>query len=792
MHTPQETTSTDLVGEASANPGYALGQMAKAFATSSTHADAHTRKRAQKKIADWIKIYEGMLAGALQVGSRTPVAGVPPWVTLEVSQGGFTTGEFLSGGALQEYEQELLSRLPGIPAGRERAALNSFYLGDAGIAELRRMLASGAYRVNVPEEGALLVAAWLLEHGQLDQVQTLLDAIGPFLSRLRFYPMPDPQAPAIGAVVHLQDVGQTIRNLEALRVPELVLAQREAIQVWTPLYDRVAELFFETVEGPLPSLRTGADGKPLRGPQGNFIIEGGWPCQRYPDGWPARARAALNDYRRLRKQNRKCGKPENPTQNFAILRGHLETCIKKPRRLTGRDVGMIRLVLASIVTKRGVPSSPQCQRLRQTQAEVAARPTRVDFARVLVGRLAALPAAEGLESLDAALMPVSPAEADRYPVKTGQLIPKRLGVVLRRCLTAPVETLVEMGIISSAEVLARILLQLTAQVRAAGLADPDLRRLYTAIYRAFRRRRSLLLLNLQSQVKLGELPWVRAIDAHRQDNLNVREQARLTLEQLVTLAVTAFPQQILPNKLLQEVRALAEAADLQVPLVDEVAADIFMGTFSEKFLRAAQKAGELLQGTLYARYYGIDYATVWRIDDVQVSGYGPPTSPQFAQLCAARAGETATTRMHWSVARNGTIIEQEQILTTHNLAVLFDSLGLTTTLRLHLGDLARRCFAWICRRQQQKIDPWKARLQMVKNTAYGWRQMVFFLALLPADAVEEFLGWASDHLAQQRPEYQMRFRPALEGLSRSARGQPIAEGTCQFLGWTTQKHWLLA
>jgi hypothetical protein len=40
-----------------------------------------------------------------------------------------------------------------------------------------------------------------------------------------------------------------------------------------------------------------------------------------------------------------------------------------------------------------------------------------------------------------------------------------------------------------------------------------------------------------------------------------------------------------------------------VPVVDELAADIFMGAFSEKFLVAAQQAGKLLQGTVKAAPY---------------------------------------------------------------------------------------------------------------------------------------------------------------------------------------------
>jgi len=396
------------------------------------------------------------------------------------------------------------------------------------------------------------------------------------------------------------------------------------------------------------------------------------------------------------------------------------------------------------------------------------------------------------------MSPVTEEEARRLGLPAGHPIDERLRAKLARSIEGPVEDLVDRGVITSGEVLARVIPQLTAQVAGAGIADPELRRLHGAIYQAFARRRSLLLLNLESQVKRKELPWVRAIDPFRTDEGSAREKARRELERIAVLAMTAFPHQILPNKLLQEIRSLAEAAGLSLPIVDEVAADIFMGEFSEKYLRAARKAAELLGGTLYERYYGIPYAEVRRIDDIRPSRHGAATSPAFIRLCHEMAGEVPGV-FGQSPARNGKIIEQEQILTTHNLAVLFDALGLTGSLRPRLDKLARSCFEWICRRQEEKVDYWPARLQMVKNTAYAWRQMVFFLALLPSEEVESFLAWAGDHLAKGRPEFRDRFRPALEGLVLVAGGGSLdgegrrgwaGEGR-RFLGWTTERHWLL-
>ena len=68
------------------------------------------------------------------------------------------------------------------------------------------------------------------------------------------------------------------------------------------------------------------------------------------------------------------------------------------------------------------------------------------------------------------------------------------------------------------------------------------------------------------------------------------------------------------------------------------------------------------------------------------------------------------------------IIEQQQVVTTQNLATLFASLGLAATLQAQLPDMARRSFEWIVRRQQIEESNWHARLIMVKNTAYAWRR----------------------------------------------------------------------
>jgi hypothetical protein len=148
-----------------ASPSYAMDQLHRAFDSLAAAQDATSLARAETKIARWRSVIAGMAEGSLSAGSRTPVSGTPAWVTLEVAHGGFATGRLLAEAPLDAQEQQLLAGLPeDVPGLTGRERLNSWFLGDAGQRDLLQVLAEGRYRVEVPEEAALLVVAWLLEH----------------------------------------------------------------------------------------------------------------------------------------------------------------------------------------------------------------------------------------------------------------------------------------------------------------------------------------------------------------------------------------------------------------------------------------------------------------------------------------------------------------------------------------------------------------------------------------------------------------------------------------------------
>lgn len=769
------TQNEQTTGATRAEPRlpYPAFQIAKALVTSEQNADAATRQRALEKISKWQSVWQQIIAGENHPGSPTPLPDTPPWATLEVLTGGFASGHLLAAGPLLAHEKQWLEKFPNPAPGTERLILNQYFLSEAGLAELGAMLKTGGYTVQVPEEAALLVVAWLVEHDNLPAAQQVLDQIAPHFHLLRFYPVPAAQARHSSSKVHIQTIGSTITALKYLQPNVRILAQKEAVQIWAPFYDRMLALLLETRLG--DSL-----------------------CGHFSANWRARATSLLAEYSALRAVHRLCSKPEQRKYYFAQLRALLEQCLIAPETISANQRLQAGRIVQHTVAKRGLPDSATCREQRQRQQKDVAAPAHHQILPVLVQRLQCHPADQGLEQVGPVLQAVNREEGAQFQLEEGTPVPPSIQAIIARCLQATVPLLVEQGLIRSAEQLAQVLPQMTSDIRANGILDPVLRPLYAETYRAFRKRRSLLLLDLQRQVQIEELPWVRQIEIYRNPSMASVDVARQTLREICLLLLTVFPYTILPNKVLQELQALARSAGLPIALTEELAADIFMGEFSTKFLSALGDACKLLSGTLYARYYDIDYPQLATCglpepSQAEMDRKGTTGAGKFdlAWYCAVRAGVVLG---NWQTAANGMILEQQQILTTHNLASLFLRLELQPLLQAELPAMARCCFGWICLRQQMKIVGWHGKLIMLKNTAYAWRQMVFFLALMPVAQQMEFFRWAEAELMQQVGMVQKRLGVALRGLQQAVAGHPKpaseADLPC-FLGWSKGEHWMM-
>lgn len=772
-------------------PSYPSMQLARALTIAEASDDPAVRSRAREKVRRWTEVLLGHIGGQIRTGSRTPVAGLPAWATLEVVAGGFTTGKALSAGSLHDHELALLVEqgIPAEPQADARQALNTWFLTDAGQARLHDWLLTGRYAADVPEEAALATVARLLQLGQGEAARAIVEEIAPFFSLMRFYPCPTDAPQRSGTRIALETTATTAQRLNDIRPNPRILEQKESVLVWTPLYDEVVSLFLETVDGMPPQAGRDASGEWVRNELGRFVLSGGWPCRRYSDEWHERARSLLARANDLRRQHALCKRPERKDDSLGLLLDLLARCVEQPQQLTGRDVGRIRLVLARYVAKRGLPSSDTAKSDRLRQSVHARSPTHREIAQQLARRLRSFPPEEGLDDVGAVVRPVDTQESRQSGMPSGTEVPASLVHKVERCVIDTVDELVKRNLITSGEVLAQVLPQVTSGLKAQGIADPVLRSLYAVIYRAFRKRRSLLLLNLEKQIQLEELPWLAAINRSRRPEISVAEVSRLALQELTLLAITSFPHVILPNKLIREFEALARSSGLNLPLTEEVAADIFMGEFSDKFARAAHQAWPVIDGSLYARYYAVD-------QDLGI-GESAGLHKQSDQLASARHFSNAcmqralTTNRGNHVARNGCVIEQQQILTTHNLAVLVAGLDMQGALVPQAGQLARACYVWVLKRLQVQAGDWHTKLIHTKNAAYAWRQMVFFLSLSPAQEVEDFLSWAMGELSGQREPFAAKFRPALTGLEQAVRKLAPQEGGGKlFLGWTLGPHWL--
>ena len=123
--------------------------------------------------------------------------------------------------------------------------------------------------------------------------------------------------------------------------------------------------------------------------------------------------------------------------------------------------------------------------------------------------------------------------------------------------------------------MAYMLSQITATVISTSILDKELRQLYLNIYRALSKRRSLLLLNYEEQVRVEELPWSATIAPYLQSaisysksspHLNSEDMRVRAMELVKLLAISVFPFIILPNDIIEELIQISTTLDLETPL----------------------------------------------------------------------------------------------------------------------------------------------------------------------------------------------------------------------------------
>jgi len=554
-----------------------------------------------------------------------------------------------------------------------------------------------------------------------------------------------------------------------------IIRQKESIEIWIPFYEEMIDLFVDSMSSSVNCL-VDIDNKELT------------PLSRIDQSWLCRKDQLLDKFEKLKTKHSISNRWIKNGSQFSKLLGILKNFSNDPE-LCERNHKDIAQAINRYLRKHGVTNSMERQNARELQLQQCRAPEHRYIRKVLTERLSKLEQIKGISNLEEVTQNTTVSEICNGKVPEDTTIPSYLIKKLGRAKIDSIDNLIEAGVISSGDTIAEILPQISGDVLSGAFSEEYLKMLYKKIYVSFRKRRSLLLLNLESQVKIEELPWLKILNQYSDVRSDFRMATKCVLKEMSEIALFNFPQAIIPNKLLQELRSLIKRANAEIPLVDEVAADIFMGRFSPKFAKSAFIAGVQLQGSLYEKYYALDYSVILEACAPVNSTFSDRQAENFSNICNKR--ESNSSSYDWNVAANGVVIERQQIITTQNLAQLFSLFEWKKDSENEIEEAIKKCFVWICKRQQIKLNDYHAKLVMIKNTAYAWRQMVFFLSQLDREKQNEIGEFLYEHLYQQSALFSKMFEPIVTRLVDLVKGKSPRNDYI-FTGWTVGTHYLLA
>lgn len=154
---------------------------------------------------------------------------------------------------------------------------------------------------------------------------------------------------------------------------------RESALKWKPLYERLLQTVAETMED-------------------------GWPFQRFPEGWSARAGAVAAKTREVLSGEVECHFPQRADSNFGVILNAIARAAEDPAGLTGREVGLVRTIVSQSQARYGeLSSSARRDALRERMNALTREHRLEETLDRLAQRLEERPRARGLEELQTVL-----------------------------------------------------------------------------------------------------------------------------------------------------------------------------------------------------------------------------------------------------------------------------------------------------------------------------------------------------------------------------------------------------
>lgn len=732
------------------NINYVLNELQKAVESKNKGNDVNDTDKSDKRIRQWNDVLSGILAGNLKIGTRKPTE-YPIWVTPEIVKGGFATGRALAAtSSLSLDEHAAILKFNTISY---RESLFPALLSNEGLAWIRQLFVSRTYKIDLPEDAALFVVAWLHEQGRVEEAISIIDEISDYAAKFHFTPKKATKSLLITESVHRFSSNDIRKRLLTYEKNHKIETSKEAHQIWIPFTDK---LVFHWLE--------------LLGDNFTDSNEQYTPSKNWKDV----ALQITQDYKNLKQKHRLCRKYHNKGKNLQILLSATYAFLTDTSNQSA--LKRAKHVVSRYVKAHGKPGEDRFEQLRKEQARIASLPTHDLIAYAVAKRLPA--SDDGLSDVESLLTPISVAGHENFP------IPENICRLVYNALAAPIPELIKRGIIPSAEVMAELTPQLTALEISQGCTDEDVGVLVAESYKAFSRRRSLLLLDLSSQARFDELPWIKPI-------INKQLTSKCYVKTALRLAaysIDYFPGVILPNPLIEQINILYWFLDNQRPFLAELAADIFTGRFVRKFDYATLTAASLLRDTLYERYYGLNYKN-FETRFLKESLNLEKNSSTLIELMIKEEINIDLSPYQYFVVQNGMVIERAQIYTTHNLAMLIAE---NIELEHSYEELASKAFSHSLRLIIQSKRAKKAGnnyLGAIKNAAYAWRQALFFLSLSPEETIEKTICHVEEKFLRSIDKDISN--ELFNRLKVSIHMECSHEIARPFLGWTVGKHWIV-
>ncbi|MDR1137970.1 MAG: hypothetical protein LBK91_06570 [Synergistaceae bacterium] len=756
---------------------YARNELRKALRLRNRRKDADSIARAEKRIALWNAVVEGIGNGVRETSS--PMAEKYPfWVTRKARMNGSATGWAAADVPFSDEERERLAVLaPYAHASRE--SLFAALLSDSGLAWLRETLASREYKIEYPEDAALFVIAWLLENGQTDEALSLVKEIAPYAHILRFLPKSADRAVRAAELVHRFSSNEVRAELgrESYFADCNIDMRREALSVWIPYMDRLVAHWLALFDG-------NTDGAPRVPPD-------------LPFGWLDGAKALADQYETLKERRPFCSKYHNSKENLQILLSATRDFLQNGP--SASNLSRVGHVVRCYVKAHGAPGDARHAKTREEQSRTASMPGYELIALALALRLPQTD--EGIENVGEFLDPISGAELGGAAAQCAPYeIPESIRKVVRKATAAPLPELIRQGIVPSPDMLELFVPQVKSMEVFRSYADENIALLVAETHKAFSRR-PMPSYTQPPKGEYNDLPWVKSLRRERRGEYGVAAALRLA-----GYSIDFFPGVILPNTLIGHLVDLYDMSGGKPPFITYSSRNIFIVGFTPKFCEAVLAAANLLHGSLYEKYYGLDYAALKEHTSDSLSASTDLTAmfERTLRECATDMTATFEPAVQEYMMKLETVfepyswygdnklwihirlyemsVELAHIYTAHNLAALVAE-GVKT--EHSYEELAFMACEYSLRLLKKSLGP-NARViwRLTKNAAYAWRQSLFFISLTPRETVDTFLSrfenlsasWLGPEITSQ----------LFTGLRAAANGDSPEKGKhCPFVGWTS-------